>query len=544
MRKKVSKLMAAALILAMSASLVPAGADTAAAKTASARLVKAEETTATDDMATLQGILKKNREDILNLGEGQSVDVKGYFVDELDNIAKTFAGDLACTYKGLKYVSPIKADEKDAFLVTLASGTMCIYDVTKGILHEGLPPSVEVKNVKEIRKVSAGKITVKTVKGKKTTFTTYALNTKLTKSNVYSKSGKTYKKGSKKIKKKAYNKYVKTYKKLKKCKLTAAVAEEIADNPLAFYAPFHEYYYSADLSYYTIGEYASVFRRDDESATDPFQAFNVQDVDKKTENYTRLLLGPNVADPATGKTYQEKEWTMLRDFNMDITQATIDRYDDIQNADKVDTKIELVDVSEEERALPTGGSMKLTRYCVSLPMDDSDIDILVAAEGANQGKIVAIEVGEPMTEPNIIFIFLYDQDDEGQFYPYDILAPQYCYPDESFTLTDTRELTLHYEGNSAAIKDWIIKSSAKVAFQVPYFAEVGNHAKDMEANGLGGFYLKVSDGSLKKLPLDGRDEYSDKFDEGLNQKTDAGYTTEENIAKSIYWTEKPGGLQV
>ncbi|MBR1874419.1 MAG: hypothetical protein IJ807_05895 [Eubacterium sp.] len=115
----------------------------------------------------------------------------------------------------------VDGDDVEELFVLYPNKTLEIYSHTSKMSVAGanVKPMKTIKNVTEVRKgkTSKGTFTVKQVKGKKTTFTTFKLSFDvIKKSTQYSKKGKVYKKGSKKIKKKAYNKYVKTYKKLKK----------------------------------------------------------------------------------------------------------------------------------------------------------------------------------------------------------------------------------------------------------------------------------------------------------------------------------------
>ena len=82
MRKRVMKLAAAALILAMSASVIPTGAGKAEAKSAQVSAVTE------DEKEALKTIMKENREYLFNLTDNHNVAIMNYQVAEPAKLAE------------------------------------------------------------------------------------------------------------------------------------------------------------------------------------------------------------------------------------------------------------------------------------------------------------------------------------------------------------------------------------------------------------------------------------------------------------------------
>ncbi len=521
--RKMKKLLAAALVLAMSVSLTPA-----ASNEASAKLVKTEQT-GDPVLQKIQSILTEAVDKSRNCEGSENIYARGFSMKGPEELAKTYVGELASKYKGLKYAEPVYAGENSAAMVTLASGTMRIYCISEQIMKEKLPADKTLKNVKEIRKSGDTKILVKQVKGKKTTYSTITLNTKMKQSNIYIKNGKKYTKNKKKIKKKTFNKFVNTYKKKKKLSMGKGVAEDIANDPLAFYSNIDNVYYSKDLYWIQTllmeSRFTNVFQKENTDAENPYQAY--MDVDFG-RSLTRKILAPNVTNPATGKSYQEEEWNMLVNNELNLADLTYVIRDILEKPEKFQAEPagESVTVQKDD-----GGSVEVTRYFLIEGDYEAEIFVDTYNGGVNDGKLAAIGHGTVENSPTVFYRFAYNASVET---PIDPASSSYCYPDKDFP-GSVRTLDINYEGTDASIpKTWTVKAADKVKFDFPGIY------RDRESNEkLGGYYLKTSSQRDVPLPISSEEtevKWED-FDDDLNQLDGGKYTTTEKIAKSIYWKE-------
>ena len=528
MKKTMKKALAIAMTLALSVSALPTTTDKADAA-GTDKPVKAEDT-ATTSIDTVKNALTELVEGSLNFTGDRSMTVYKYNEQSSQVMAETYTGYLAKKYKGLKYAAPVFANPDNAIMVTLASGTMRIYNVDDQITREVLPADVTLKNVKEIRKISDSKITVKQVKGKKTTYTTYALTTKLKKSNIYTKNKKTYKKGKKKIKKKAFNKYVKSYKKLKKLSLKKAYEADLAKDILAFYDLADQAYYSENEYMYKQSdwgnEFTEVMKHDKNNTSDPYHVFMEQ-----AGSLVRFILAPNVTDPKTGESYQKEDWDKLVKRNMYMRGSgstfNADINDILSNPDNY-----TVEGPEKglNKIMPASPDEKVTRYLLHEKDTERQIAVDIYEEGEFAGKVCSVDVGYPESAPTSMYFYLYDWDIETDGQWVDPAADAYCYPSAEFT-EETRELTLHYGGANSAIKDWTVKTAKKVMLDFPWLRE------ESEAPAQSSFYLKTSDGKEVWLPLAYGDDHYDSFESDLNIDITGGYDVEDNLKNGIYWKE-------
>ena len=522
MKQRFKRAMATALTLALAASAVPMAGKTADAAVSSVDEFALTGTDAASGSATgieaVRSALNNFAESYRHLGDGQSVKIEGFLVQDVEDLAKTYARDLAYSYKGLKFAKPVYVEPNDAILITLAKKTLRVYDITNQVTKEKLLPSITVKKVTDVRKESKKSFAVKQVKGKTVTYTTYKLNSKLKKQTSYSKKKNAG----------AFQKFEKSFKKMKKFKLTKATPENIGDNPLAFYDASDESYISKDL-YWTrayIGKESkiTVMRHDAGDTANPYSAYAEDGTD-----LIRYVLGPDVVNPATGLTYQAKDWNAMVAYQMDVNTIVSPYYDEVATgAGDYPLKLDGDPSTGIEVVLPDGSKTTVTRYVLVNPDIDVEVDIDIYETGKLRGKIALFSVGSYLNSATAFHRFSYDYTEDGQWI--DPMVNVYCVPPTDFASEPTRSLTIHYEGTDASIKDWTVTTADNVRFDFPWLSD-GTDIAGVQ----GGFYLKTDKGT-DKLPLEMTSEYLDLFEEGLNKKSGDVYTMDENIAKSIYWT--------
>ena len=267
------------------------------------------------------------------------------------------------------------------------------YDLSVGVMKE-------CTGVSDIRKNPKKKqIVIVTVPGKnKKTITAYKISSgKLKTVTTYKKSGKTYKKGSKKITKKTFDKYYKSVKKLAKIKLGSIPKESYE------YDIEDEIYISKDFNWRSdkddVGKGYFIMTKGDETtpSKDKYLAYyysydlvgwNEYSAEPAIE---RIVFGPDVVNPKTGKTYQQEDW---EEFHKDyfgnrfapafLTETTDENGTPVLDIE-ADGKIEDIKVEETESNV---GNTSYNCKEYDIPYGDSRLRMMFAIDGALAGKII------------------------------------------------------------------------------------------------------------------------------------------------------------
>lgn len=328
-----------------------------------------------------------------------------------------------------------------------------------------------IKNVKEVRKVSAkkGTFTVKQVSGKKTTYTTYTFNgTKLKKGTVYTKNNKTYKKGSKKIKKTAFNKYVKSYKKLKTLSKKSKGS-----------APT-ERWIETDYVYMSKGEYIRKLEGAIEDSTDTLVMKNNNDI---TGEPCRAFYQHESAAGITKERVifgqdAEKDWNRMLENEISILEICPVLKSIAQNS----SSYKLIDYSCEDEE-----GLKTETYTVGYEDDLGEGDMVYLISVLN-GYLYEVQEQTSAYGYGDMWMMLGDPfetasaDIDGQ--QYEPGSDVELFDPEKFGTSTTRSITVDYAGTPKTIK------TSRNALLSLYPRTEGGR---FEVTGEDGSVIKVSD---------------------------------------------------
>ena len=490
----------------------------------------------------LKGILK----DLDNLftypDKNQSVLVRTIRRKSPLDLSKIYIGELADLYKDLKYSEPFLGDgldEQPYILLTLSDNTLRIYLITNDIQYNVLKPVFTIKNVKEIRKSFSYRsnslsLLIKRIKGRNTSYIEYDFKGVIKKAHVYTHKGKSFKKDSKRISAKKFNQFKKKYKKCTKCSLKKATAKKTEMDESEFYYLDSVTYSSKDLSWEGYSwnnteckpNLVMLYNKSDKS--NPYQFFSVDKSDM-----TRYVLGPNVIDPKTNKTYLEQNWLRYKAdwWNLRIVS---DRYSDMAVTGRIDEGHSLVlesVLTGLERELSNGSRISVKQFC--LKNDEIGIRIIfdVFENGSFRNRIHQMIV-YVNNELSPLLRQEYEYDSVHDDLCVDDSVIKQCYPETNTNLS-TRSLIIGYEGSVDSFKEWIIKTSSNVRIEFPYLFNMNNEEDE--------FYIKIDGNNVPVARIQRDDDYENyRLSDRMNIMKNGSYHVDDSIVDKIFWRECEG----
>ncbi|MEE3468528.1 MAG: hypothetical protein VZQ83_08815 [Eubacterium sp.] len=366
------------------------------------------------------------------------------------------------------------------------------YDLSTEILGEAF-------GVSEIRKNTKKKqLVIVTTTGKKIkTITPYTITAsgKLKAGVTYKKNGKTYKKGKKKIKKKAFDKYYKTVKKLAAVKLGAIPKEDYS------YEDQDECFYGKGIFWRSVEDETGresffMTHADDVPAQDKYLAYWYAYDCVGWHEYTvepallRYVLGPDVVDPKTGKTYQQEDWEAMSEdvFGGQFAPPFLtETYDEAGNPVldiEADGPLQSVEVAAKQAV---NGAQTYQGKEFTIIYGDAQLRMVFIDEGALKGRITEAGMFFPNVSGDIDhekWVFQYG-DEAGNPAEHDQLVYDLITAGGVTEGAETR--TLQVNAASDDLKQ-TIKAGASVAFAL-YSGPNGQ------------FYTTSADGKETLLPL-------------------------------------------
>ena len=536
MKLRIRKMLAAALVLAMTVTLQPVSVKESGAVTKAVP----------QKMATLMSDLSGFASAYLKPEGDNALQIDTWIIKSPEGIAEEYVKYLASLYKGLTYAKPIEGAQGQAVLLTLAKKTFRMFFVSEYTAKETFGPIITKSKVTEVRN-SSKKIVLKQVNGKKTMYTEYAFS-KLTNETVYAKNGKKYTKNGKKITKKAFNKYATSFKKMKKISMKKAeVDASLLENDHAFYdidgtALLSQNTYVHSQFY---GERADdadtiILNYNKDNATDPYQFF-----EDRCGELIRYVLAPNVVDPngptapegtdgaaapprdggygpdgenvSDERTYQKREWAKAVRYHMDVDYIIHPFFESLLEGQMNDADVEINSDAAQNRY-----------YTVRSNSFNTELN-LKFEKGTN--KLSYMTVGSMYGAATFIIDFDYEVEG-GQFVdPKDYFD---CYPTEADIAEDAANLhtfTYTYAGTNKDVPATVtVTAKNNVRFEFPYLSPGAGQTMKT------GFYIQL-DGKDCMLPLEDEEEEKSGLIGKLNVIAEDGTASTAADLPTIYWKE-------
>ena len=380
-------------------------------------------------------------------------------------------------------------------------------------------------------------------------YTAYKMNKngKLKKLVKYSFSGKKYKKNKKKISKKTFEKELTKYTKNGELLIKKkAPKEDVNLLTIASEAFYSKDMYFNNSQYYDCSE-TTIMQKggSDSKPQDDFLAFKFE-YDKIGEGasaeyssepaITRYILGPSVADPATGKTYREEDFEQMRVEKFACEYAPLFLSLSKGESGKMDDEYfdpnEVKNLTVSKDVDPSGYGMKgIKCNCYKFTYGDENVSMWFISEGANAGRISDYAVNDSKTNAfKEGWTFLYGEDIpvEPEWDP--IISTQVSGLGVETNLPDAknRKITVNDKADEA-LKTYAftITANQNVAFQL----------FDSDA---GQFYTYKADGTTRwNLPMFDydEDEWND-LEKMINPPVGQMSYTDSKFEKGLFWEPK------
>ncbi|MBR6229735.1 MAG: hypothetical protein IKQ97_08365 [Eubacterium sp.] len=241
---------------------------------------------------------------------------------------------------------------------------------------------------------------------KKKTITTYkiASSGKLKAASTYKQSGKTYKNGSKKISKNEFNKFEKSVKKMPEIKFGSIPKDDYS------YEVEDECFYGKGIYWRSVEDEVareSFFMTVGDSSVAPQDKYLAYSYSydlvgwheySSEPGLTRYVFGPSVADPKTGKTYQQEDWEAMGkeifggQYAPPFMTESVDENGKTVLDIEADGELHGVDVTDKQ-AKNGSASYKGKEYTIEY--GDCQLRMLFIAEGPLQGRIAEAGIYYP-----------------------------------------------------------------------------------------------------------------------------------------------------